>query len=324
MEKDKKPFISIIIPVKNGEKFIKRCLESILLCDYPRECYEIIVVDNVSSDNTIVVAQEKGALVFISSKSTISGLRNIGVSKAKGDIVAFVDSDCVVHLSWLKTAAGILDNDKIIACGSFPIVEDKASWVQKTWEFNYTTVEKEKKVDYLATMNLFVKKEYFLKVNGFDELLFTNEDADLCYRLKQYGNIVSNKDIKVTHLGEPKTLKDFFLRELWLGQNNYSSILRRRIVLSEMPSLIMPLYVLSMIGISLYSIVNNRPLISIIGLILFIFPAILLALQRSLRKRNFEYYLKLVSLYLIYFIARTLAIFIKANHRVRNNNLQDD
>jgi len=87
------------------------------------------------------------------------------------------------YASWLKTAAGILDNDKIIACGSFPIVEDNASWVQKTWEFNYTTVEKEKKVDYLATMNLFVKKEYFLKVNGFDELLRNVQQLTLDYTL---------------------------------------------------------------------------------------------------------------------------------------------
>lgn len=94
-------FISVVIPYYNDEK-IDKCINGLLNQRYPRDRYEIIIVDNNSTqkyygkyiaENVTVVEQpERGAY-----KS-----RNQGVKVAKGEIVAFTDSDCIIDSDWLK------------------------------------------------------------------------------------------------------------------------------------------------------------------------------------------------------------------------------
>lgn len=100
-------FVSIIIPVYNGEKTIVRCVESLLRQDYPRERYEIIVVDNFSKDRTAELLQSYavGSRIRVLSETQIlnaEGARNTGIRAAKGDILAFTDADCVAEPNWLS------------------------------------------------------------------------------------------------------------------------------------------------------------------------------------------------------------------------------
>jgi glycosyltransferase involved in cell wall biosynthesis len=238
------PFVSIIIPVKNEEKYIGKCLDSIFACDYPIEFYEVIVVDNGSSDMSVEIAKQKGAKIFIKPGLPISGLRNVGARESIGEIIVFLDADCLVSSQWIKSAIFIFkQNRNIIACGSSPIFENQ-TWVQRTWEFSITSNKEINIVSWLPSMNLFVKKKYFIKVKGFDETLSTCEDVDFCYRLKNYGEILSCKNTMIMHMGEPKTLKEFYFRELWRGQSNFRGVLRHGVVLNEIPTLIMPIYII--------------------------------------------------------------------------------
>ena len=97
------PFISIIVPVYNGENIIGACLKSLLAQDYPKDKYEVIAVDNNSKDKTADIIKEYSVHYLFESKVQGSyAARNTGVRHAKGEILAFTDADCVADKGWLK------------------------------------------------------------------------------------------------------------------------------------------------------------------------------------------------------------------------------
>lgn len=95
--------ISVIIPVYNGEKTLKVCLDSVTSCNDPD--YEIIVVDDCSVDATAQIIKEYLVVRYIrlEVRSGAGGARKRGLSAAQGDIIAFTDADCIVPADWLAT-----------------------------------------------------------------------------------------------------------------------------------------------------------------------------------------------------------------------------
>src|SRR3989344_3366601 len=96
-------FISVVIPAYNEEKLIGRCVDSLQKQDYPKENYEIIVVDHRSNDKTSEIARLHGANVlrFTEDNATIGATRQFGSENAKGEIFAYVDADSVPESDWL-------------------------------------------------------------------------------------------------------------------------------------------------------------------------------------------------------------------------------
>ncbi len=111
------PFASVIVVCWNAAEVLGRCLDQLLAQDYP--CYEIIVVDDGSTDGTLVVAQAAAARdgVTIVSSPCNRGCphaRNLGLARAKGEIVAFVDADGFAAPSWLREVVGAFAADASI------------------------------------------------------------------------------------------------------------------------------------------------------------------------------------------------------------------
>ena len=94
--------ISVVVPTYNEEANIVACLESLNRQTLPRADYEIIVVDGNSSDRTRELAAPLADLVFVQTSPRVGGARNDGAMKAKGEIVAFADADCVLPPDWLR------------------------------------------------------------------------------------------------------------------------------------------------------------------------------------------------------------------------------
>lgn len=95
--------ISVIIPAWNEEEYIATALDALHHQSFPRNDFEIIVIDNVSTDQTSTIAHERGAdrVVFEPNKGTNSA-RQRGIQEAQGEIVAFLDADCVPPSNWLE------------------------------------------------------------------------------------------------------------------------------------------------------------------------------------------------------------------------------
>ena len=231
---------SIIIPAKNEEVNIDRCLKSIDFLDYPTDKYEVLLIDNGSTDQTVDIAKSYNAKVFVKPDLTIAGLRNFGAELSKGRILVFLDADCTVFPDWL-TVASIWLNDESVSCfGGPPEIPEDSTWVQKSW---YLVREKHMNVvdvDWLESMNMFVRKETFNEVQGFDESLTTCEDYDLSLRLKKYGRIVADKKIRAIHHGEAASLVHFYKKESWRGTSNLNGLLRHGFHWLELPSLLVP------------------------------------------------------------------------------------
>ena len=232
---------SIIIPAKNEEFNMGQCLDSINQVDYEKGRYEIIVVDNGSSDRTVDVAANKGAAVFVQPDLTIAALRNFGARMAKGKILAFLDADCTVAADWLNAAARYLDDTSIAVYGSAPRVPDQATWVQRVWFSIRKKDQPLAPVDWLESMNMFIPREIFLSIEGFDEQLITCEDYELCLRLQAQGQILSDQRIMAVHHGEARDIPHFFRKERWRATSNRSRLLSGQVGLKEYPSLLLPL-----------------------------------------------------------------------------------
>ncbi len=231
---------SVIIPAKNEEANIGRCLDSIARVDWDRSQYEVIVVDNGSCDRTVEIAGAKGAQVYVKPELSISGLRNYGAGQASGMILAFIDADCTVVTSWLNKTLPYLKRNDVSCFGSPPIVPDDATWVPKAWFAVRKKREGICETDWLESMNMFIRKEAFAMSGGFDESLITCEDYDLCMRLKLQGMIISDNSIVAVHHGEAATVGHFFKKELWRGKSNFTGMMQHGLTIAEIPSLIAP------------------------------------------------------------------------------------
>ena len=244
------PFVSIVIPAKNEGKYIRRCLNSVINLDYHKDKMEIIVIDNNSSDSTLSIAREfEDVKVFEKKDGTIGAVRNYGASCSVGSIIAFLDGDCVPDEEWLKKGVGHLIENKDICCVGFTVgsPQNKDSWIEKTW-YKMGSSSKHSgicNVKWLSSFNLILNREEFLNVGGFDERLETCEDVELGYKLSEISRLLYSDELEVRHLGNAKTLKEFFLKEMWRGKSNFKSYLQNKNYFKDFPSVFMPVgYVL--------------------------------------------------------------------------------
>ena len=301
--------VSIIIPMKNEENNIRLCLDSIAGNSYPKEEYEIICVDNGSTDRTLEVARGYTKNVYQLPDNTISALRNYGAQRAQGEYLAFIDSDCVADKFWLQSASMYFGSENMVCFGSTPEIPADATWVQKTWYLNKQIRSDVQRVEWLESMNLIVKKDVFRELGGFNEKLETCEDVDLCYRIGQKYQIISDKKIRVVHLGEAKTLGEFFKKEMWRGKGNLRGLKEHGLKFKEIPSILLPLYYLLLPLIFFVLLLVNDILFAIISLIMLLAgPPLLISIYLTGRMSKYRYIVKASIIYLVYFIARAISL----------------
>lgn len=201
---------SIVVPVLNRPEAIRDCVASCYAIDYPPTRFEVLVVDNGSTDATAREAQGAGARVVSSPIPNRCLARNDGVRVARGRWIAFTDSDCVADRGWLRAfaeAAGRADEATVALAGDVVPAEPKtaaeAYIAARRW------IDQEKFLagagpfspPFAATANLAVRRDAFLASGGFDpDLAVAAEDADLCIRLARGGGrIVRVPDARVIH-----------------------------------------------------------------------------------------------------------------------------
>lgn len=306
---------SIIIPAKNEEKNIQNCLQSIAEIDYPADKYEVLLVDNGSTDKTVEVAESFGARVFVQPDLTISGLRNYGANQAKGKILAFLDADCTVDKNWLIAASIYLEDAQIVAFGSPAILPLKATWVQRSWFSIRKKKQQVEDVDWHESANVFIRSDAFNSVGGFNEDLKTCEDYDLSFRLHPLGRLISDSRIIAVHHREPATISEFFSKESWRGQSNFSGLLQHGFHWKELPSLLIPIVYLICIVITILvglALLCGATFFTLNGylawLLVWQFPLLVLAFYKGSSTPEVSLKFGLYLLLNIYFLARARAM----------------
>lgn len=215
-------FTSFIIPARNSSGTVESCIRSIFSQDYPADRIEVIVVDNCSTDDTREIATRCGARVIANeTRRTIATLRNQGVRVARGEYLAFIDSDMILPKTWLADASGILREAIVGMTGAkshfFP---DDAPWVQKVWNLHLDRDKDKRDVTWINSRAIIVKRPAFDAAGGFDDSLEVCEDAEFGYRLNKKYTIVSDRRLMAMHLKEARTLGEMFRKEAWRGKDS--------------------------------------------------------------------------------------------------------
>ena len=249
------PKISFVIPVRNDAVRLRRCLVSIAINQFPADRIEIIVADNGSQDDSALVAAQAGARVLSLPGMAVGELRNRAAETATGEILAFVDADHEIAPEWLACAAAAFRDPTVGAVGALCQAPNDGTWVQRTYDLLRRRSAGIRDVDWLGSGNMAVRRAHFTLVGGFDTGLHTCEDVDLCRRLRHVGlRIVQDTRLRNVHLGDPATLGDLFRGELWRGRDNLRVSFRGPIKLSELPSAILPVAELGLIGMAIAGI----------------------------------------------------------------------
>lgn len=227
--------VSIVIPTHNRAGDISEAVESLLKIDYPD--YEIIVVDDASRDNTIEVLKKFGTRIRFIQRKINGGpaaARNDGIKAAKGELIAFTDSDCTVSKEWIKILVKFLKTlPKEVAGVSGTIYPPKdANFLMKLVYFmpqmdgNTMLAEDINKpflVSNISCNNAVWKKSVLRKMKGFDESFFKNfhtvpEDAELCYRTLKNGYKFYMYPGASTYHNFRPTLKEFLKQSYRAGR----------------------------------------------------------------------------------------------------------
>lgn len=188
------PSVSIIVPVYNRAEDIGECLDSLCCLNYPPAQYEIIVVDDASEDDTAAVVQQYEVKLIVQERNRgQSAARNAGVAATAGEIVAFIDSDCVADANWLRELTPYFQDPRIALVGGYVASQfnstrlDRYETVKSPLNMGSNTVTcKQADSDfYVPTCNMLVRKSACLEVGGLDESWHVGEDVDLCWKLKK-------------------------------------------------------------------------------------------------------------------------------------------
>lgn len=200
-------FISVIIPVFNDRERLQLCLKALENQTYPQELYEVVVVDNASEENIAeVTSQFKQVVLTVETKRGSYAARNQGIKIAKGELLAFTDSDCIPTKNWLEKGVGYLlsASGGAVFAGRIDIFFKNPNKPKAAEVYDKICHLQQKKYveeqNYGATANLFTYKKVFEKVGLFDPHLKSGGDANWGKRVFSYGYpIVYADDVKVLH-----------------------------------------------------------------------------------------------------------------------------
>ncbi len=222
---DAKPAeISVVMPAYNASRTIRECLEAITSQDFAQG-YEVIVVNDGSTDNTAEIVRGFGNVKLISQENAgPASARNNGAKNAKGSIVVFIDSDCIAQPNFLKEISRPFSDADVSGVQGAYLCRNKQlmeRFGQLEIEQRYERMKKRRFIDFMGSYAAAYGKNVFLEFGGFDESfpVASGEDTDLSFRISSAGHkFVFNPKANVYHF-HPDSLRKYlrvkFFRGYW-------------------------------------------------------------------------------------------------------------
>jgi glycosyltransferase involved in cell wall biosynthesis len=314
------PLMSVVIIGKNEADTISKCILSIFNQSYPN--FEVIYVDDKSTDNTLEKAQQLGNILdskknckrylTLSVETNFpSKNRNIGIQAAKGGIIAFIDGDSIAEFDWLTNLHERFSKKVGIVGGRITLVHSKKSITTKAIDIVLASylgsggsalfyqIKDNREFNEVPAGNLAVYKRLLEKFGGFDENLRYNEDTDLCNKVREDGyRIIYAPKARIYHFIGLDTYTDFMSYFKRYGFERGKNIAKssKFLTLFNLLSLAFVFSVLSLLMLSFF--IN----IALIILFCLIIALVLIELTVSLKLAVANKCAKLVFLLLKLFI----------------------
>ncbi len=306
---------SIIIPAKNEERVIGRCLQHIADLDFRADDFEVILADNGSTDRTLEIFRSWSDRLNLSAVErpgvSIAALRNAAAAISRGALLGFLDADCLVPRNWLKDAEDFLDAaDARIAGAHFRIPED-STWVARCWFDDEHSSAGE--TSYVPSGDLLVSRSTFDRIGGFDESLQTNEDYEFCQRAKRAGfPVCSFPQLEVIHLGTPQSISEFYNKQAWHGQDVFRVFVRNLPSFYNARALFFALYtflgLLLILCGAIALVMKGNPQLLVVAILFCLGGPFFLALRAAIQRRKLTIFVPLIFLYFLYGVARASCI----------------
>ncbi|HAB51846.1 MAG TPA: hypothetical protein DCE80_06705 [Ignavibacteriales bacterium] len=223
--------VSVIVPTSDRKIMLERCLGSLLDQTYPKEKMEIIIVDDRADGKIAIISDNlrsryPNIRYFAQYNKGPAIARNLGIGSSVGEIIAFVDDDCVVDKTWIeRIVEGHQGNPDIIAIGGDTIVYASkipilVSQFLSTCSIE-TFIDNKKEVIFFPTCNVSFKREIFLKYKFNEQFPFPGgEDLELFWCLYKDGyRFIWDKKMKAIHYRD-KSLFSFLKQAYMYGRGN--------------------------------------------------------------------------------------------------------
>lgn len=177
-----RPLVSVITAVYNGEQYLREALESLFAQDYTD--FESIVVDDGSTDGSAEIAQSFPVVYHRQHNQGAAAARNAGITLARGELVAYLDSDDLLPPNKLSVQVGYLTEHPEIGCvlGRQEIMlqgVEAPDWLTRDAVYG--------DLDGIPLVSAMVRKSILDRVGGFDPSFGFAEDRDLFIRLREQG-----------------------------------------------------------------------------------------------------------------------------------------
>jgi GT2 family glycosyltransferase len=232
MNKSNKMLASVVIPTYKRKQLLYNCLRSLSLQTYPKESFEVIVVNDGILEESETIRPDlfgiKNLYVFSKEHEGPAAARNYGVKMAKGELIAFTDDDCSPKENWIERIVSQykLDNDPVIGGKTLNLLTNnlysEASQIISDIVYNHFNKDPDNAL-FLASNNFAIKRDLFNELGGFDCSFKTSssEDRDFCNRLTSNGRKLKLIDDAVVYHGHELTFKSFFLQHFNYGRGAY-------------------------------------------------------------------------------------------------------
>ncbi len=190
------PSVSVIVPVRDQVEDLLDCLISLAGLDYPEDKLEILVVDDGSEGDISQYASSEIKVIRLVESRGPAVCRNIGVANTDGDILAFLDADCIARENWLKEITPFFQAETVSAVGGYVEGYYKDGFLDRYEEVSsplnmgkrLLLEGNSESTFYVPTANLLVDREAFMQTRGFTPGMYIGEDVDFCWRLRNLGN----------------------------------------------------------------------------------------------------------------------------------------
>lgn len=303
--------ITFVVPMLNEEKHIRYCIEAII--SEMEDNDSLIVVDNGSTDMSPEICKQYDKVKLLHMpKCTIGAVRNFGARSSNSELVAFIDADCTILKGWRGNVISAINQKGVAAVGSKYKIPPNANMIERAWysQRNY----KISRVKYINSGNLVVKRRIFEQLGGFNEGLITGEDTELGWRINKAGYVmIDDPSIQCVHYGNPKDIKGFYAQQKWHATGMMGTF---RISSFDKPVIMTVLFILSAIFSAILALEKVNWMKSIL---LLTWVPVTTAIFRTVQYLKPKYFISLVFLYLIYFIARAHALIDMALSSQKRN-----
>jgi glycosyltransferase involved in cell wall biosynthesis len=194
------PFVSVIIPTLNEEKYIQVALNALKNQDYKGK-YEIIISDGGSKDSTLKIARKYADKIVVTKNKGPASGRNAGAKAASGDILLFIDADTLLLFNGLTEIVKAFKNGVIVGatCPVIPLSHQAKDFAIYWFYTQFAKTSIKFKRVHIAGICCAYKKKAFEEAGGFDEGLIFSEDMDFSRRISKLGDVAfTDKTIALT------------------------------------------------------------------------------------------------------------------------------